>query len=113
MQFILICGEIQEEDYIWGVDSQSLAQQNRRSTQMFTETGIEGVEDFKPAICWTQYFIVAQGYNIRDNHLHEYNNSSILFEKNGKALIIKRTKHIKIRYLFITDRVKNGELSVV
>ena len=34
-------------------------------------------------------------------------------EKNGKALIRKSTDHINIWYLFITDRVNNGEVSVV
>ena len=38
--------------------------------------------------------------------------SAILLEKNGKALSSKRTKHIKIRYFFITDRVKKGDLSL-
>ena len=34
-------------------------------------------------------------------------------EKNGKALSRKRTNYINIWYLFITDRFKNGEVSVV
>ena len=32
--------------------------------------------------------------------------------KNGKSSSSKRTKHINIRYFFITDRVANGELSI-
>ena len=32
---------------------------------------------------------------------------------NGKASSIKITKHIKIQYFSITDRVKNGEVSVM
>ena len=72
-----------------------------------------GVDDFIPAIFWTQYFIAAQGYIVRDNRLHQDNNGSILLEKNGKASSRKITKHVKIRYLFITNRVMNGEVSVV
>ena len=34
-------------------------------------------------------------------------------EKNGKAPSRNQTKHINIHYLFITDRVKNSEVSVV
>ena len=34
-------------------------------------------------------------------------------ENNGKALSIKNTKQINIRYFFITDMVKNCEVSVV
>ena len=33
-------------------------------------------------------------------------------EKNGKASSSKRTKHINIQYYFVTDRIKNKELSV-
>jgi hypothetical protein len=54
----------------------------------------------------------AQGYKIEDNVLHQDNKSSILLEKNGKASSSKRTKHINIRYFFVTDRINKGELSV-
>jgi hypothetical protein len=56
----------------------------------------------------------AQGYDVLDNILfQEDNKSSILLEKNGKASSSNRTKHISIRYFFITDRVKDKEVSVV
>jgi hypothetical protein len=55
----------------------------------------------------------AQGYGVKDNVLFQDNKSSILLEKNGKASSSKRTKHITIRYFFITDRVKKEEVSVV
>ena len=54
----------------------------------------------------------AQGYGIRENILFQDNKSSILLEKNGKASSGKRTKHINVRYFFITDRISKGELSV-
>jgi len=37
----------------------------------------------------------------------------MLLEKNGKASSSKRTKHINIRYFFITDRVNKGEVSLL
>ena len=33
-------------------------------------------------------------------------------ERNGKASSSKRTKHINIRYFFITDRILKGEVKV-
>jgi hypothetical protein len=78
-----------------------------------TETEIVGADDFMPAICWMRYFMKAQGYGVKDNILFQDNKSSILLEKNGKASISKRMKHIKIRYFFITDRVSKKEVSVV
>jgi hypothetical protein len=72
-----------------------------------------GADDFMPAIFWTRYFTKAQGYGVKDNVLFQDNNSSILLEKNGKASISKRMKHINIQYFFITDRVSKEEVSVV
>lgn len=78
-----------------------------------TECELLGVDDFMPMICWTRYFMEAQGYKIDDNILYQDNKSSILLEKNGKASSGRRTKHINIRYFFITDRVAQGEVSIV
>ena len=77
-----------------------------------TEAEIIGADDFMPAICWTRYFMLAQGYDVLDNVLFQDNKSAMLLEKNGKASSSKRTKHIHIRYFFITDRIAQGELSV-
>jgi hypothetical protein len=83
------------------------------NTRSSTETEIVGADNFMPAICWTQYFMKAQGYGVKENVLFQDNKSSIILEKNGKASSSKRTKHINIRYLFITDCVKKEEVSVV
>ena len=40
------------------------------------------------------------------------NQSAILLENNGKKSSSKRTKHINIRYYFITDRIKNDKLKI-
>jgi hypothetical protein len=83
------------------------------NTRSSTETKIVGADDFMPAICWTSYFMKAQGYGVKDNILFQENNISILLEKNGKASISKRTKHINIWYFFITNRASKEEVSVV
>ena len=59
-----------------------------------------------------RYFLEAQGYKITDNILYQDNKSSILLEKNGKLSSGKRTKHINIRYFFVTDRIQSGEVQV-
>jgi hypothetical protein len=83
------------------------------NTRISKETEIVGADDFMPAICWTRYFMKAQGYDVKDNVLFQDNKSSILLEKNGKASSSKRMKHINIRYLFITNRVSKENVSVV
>jgi len=83
------------------------------NTRSSAECEIIGADDFMPAICWTRYFMEAQGYHVEDNILFQDNKSSMLLETNGKASSGKRTKHINIRYFFITDRVSQGEVCVV
>jgi hypothetical protein len=82
------------------------------NTRSSTETEVVGADDFMPAVCWTRYFMQGQGYQVKDNVLYQDNKSAILMEKNGKASSSKRTKHINIRYFFITDRIQKGEVSV-
>ena len=57
-----------------------------------------------------RYFIEEQGYNISQKNLIQENKSSILLENNGKLSISKSTNHIKTRYLFVTDRLAQGDL---
>jgi hypothetical protein len=72
------------------------------------ETEIVGADDFMPAICWTRYFMEAQGYHIQDNILFQDNKSAILLEKNGKALSSKCMKHINIQYFLLPTESKRA-----
>jgi hypothetical protein len=83
------------------------------NTRSSTETEIVGADDFMPAICWTHYFMKAQGYDVKDTVFFQDNKSSILLENNSKSSSSKCTKHINIPYFFITDRVSKEEVSVV
>jgi hypothetical protein len=85
----------------------------RLNTRSSVETEILGAEDFVPTICWTRYFMKAQGYGVKDNVMFQDNKSSILLENNGNASSSKRTNHINIWYFFITDRVSKEEVLVV
>jgi hypothetical protein len=82
------------------------------NTRSSTESELVSVDDCMPAICWTRYFLEAQGYQVSENIVYQDNKSAILLEKNGKASSSKRTKHINIRYFFVTDRIKNQEMTV-
>ncbi len=77
------------------------------------ESEIVGADDFMLVICWTRYFMEAQGYQVQDNILFHNNKSAILLEKNGKASSSKHTKHIHIWYFFIPNRVDKGDVSLV
>ena len=82
------------------------------NTRSLTESELVGVDDMMPSILWTRYFLKAQGYGVSDNIIFQDNKSTMLLERNGRASSSKRTKHINIRYYFITDRISKGEVRV-
>ena len=44
--------------------------------------------------------------------MYQDNQSAILLKNNGRSSSSRRTKNINIRYFFITDRIKKGELKI-
>jgi hypothetical protein len=63
-------------------------------------------------IIWTNNFLKAQGYPVRDTILFQDNMSAIKLERNGRQSSSKRTRHLDIKHFFIKDRVKAGELNI-
>jgi hypothetical protein len=92
----------------------SVSTKQKLNTRSSTESELVGVDDMMPIICWTRYLLLSQGYGIIviENLLLQDNKSSILLEQNGRASSGKRTRHINIRYFFITDRVNMKEISI-
>jgi len=82
------------------------------NTRSSTETELVAADDMMPMILWTNHFLQAQGYATTDTILYQDNQSAMLLEKNGRKSSGKRTKHINMRYYFITDRIRKQDLSV-
>ena len=76
-----------------------------------TESEMIGVNDCMPYILWTRLFLEAQGYDVTNNSIYQDNKSTIILDKNGKASSGKRTKHINMRYFFVTERIQKGDVS--
>jgi hypothetical protein len=64
-------------------------------------------------ILWAQHFLVKQMYLVGRNIILQDNKSSVLLEVNGNASSGKRTRHLAIRYFFITDCVAKKECKIV
>jgi hypothetical protein len=71
-----------------------------------------GAGDAIPQMMWTRYFLEGQGYNVDECILNQDNMSAILLETNGKQSSSRRTKHIRVRYFFIKDRLSNGDITL-
>ena len=82
------------------------------NTRSSTEAEVVGVDDFMPSILWSKLFLEAQGYSVTRNIIYQDNKSAMLLEANGKASSGKRTKHINIRYFFVTDRIQKGDVEL-
>jgi hypothetical protein len=77
-----------------------------------TEAELVAVSECMPQVLWTRYFLEAQGYDVRESIIYQDNMSAEVLEKNGRRSSGKRTRHINIRYFFVADRVKAGEVSI-
>ena len=53
-----------------------------------------------------------QGYDMEPSLLYQDNMSAILLETNGKASSSRRTKHIKVKYFYIKEKVDDGEIVI-
>ena len=81
-------------------------------TRSSTEAELVSLYDVLPQILWTRIFLDSQGYGISDSVVHQDNKSTILLAENGRMSSSKRTRHLNIRYFFVTDCVKAKELSI-
>ena len=68
-------------------------------------------------ILWHRYygprhFLAAQGEHIPTTTIYQDNKSTILLAENGKASSGKRTKHLDVRYFFVTDKIKKGKVKI-
>ena len=75
------------------------------NTNSSTESKLLGVYDLLTQVIWTQYFLKEKGFIIHNNVIYQDNQSAIKLENNGRRLISKRTRHINVRYYFITDSI--------
>lgn len=90
----------------------SSSTRQKLNTKSSTEAELVGAGDLMPQVLWTRYFLQVQGYSVDESVMYQDNKSAILLEQNGKGSSSKRTRHINIRYFFITDRIEAGEVTV-
>jgi hypothetical protein len=89
----------------------STSKKQKLNTKSSTEAELVGVDDVLPQALWTKYFMEAQGYGVT-TILNQDNQSTIKLSENGKSSSGQGTRHINIRYFFITDRVTRKEVAI-
>ena len=83
------------------------------NTKSSTEAELIGASDYLPHTLYVKLFMAAQGYPIDEAIFHQDNESAIKMEQNGKASCGQRSRHIDIRYFFITDHAKRHSINIL
>jgi hypothetical protein len=78
-------------------------------TKSSTEAELVGVSDGASQVIWVRNFLLAQGLEIGPALVWQDNKSTLAMMEKGRSTS-SRTKHISIRYFFITDRVQSGDV---
>jgi Reverse transcriptase (RNA-dependent DNA polymerase) len=82
------------------------------NTKSTTEAELVGASDYLPNTLFVKMFMTAQGYPITQAVFYQDNESAIKMESNGKASCGQRSRHIDIRYFFITDHAKRQSITI-
>ena len=90
----------------------NLSTKQKINTRSSTVAELVAVNDAIGLILWTRLFLTVQGFTVKDNVVFQDNQSAMLLEKNDKRSSGKQTRHLDIRYFFVTDNIKQGNISV-
>jgi hypothetical protein len=82
------------------------------NTKSSTEVELVAIDDAMGQVLWTRHFLAAQGLSVPTTTIYQDNKSTILLAENGSTSSSKRTRHLDVRYYFVTDKVKNGEVKI-
>ena len=90
----------------------SISRKQGMNTRSSTEAEVVAADKVVGPMLWTRLFLEAQGYPVEENILFQDNKSAMLLEANGRKSAGKRSRHLNIRYFFVTDQVEKGNLSI-
>jgi hypothetical protein len=82
------------------------------NTRSSTEAEIVAADEAVGPMLWTRRFLEHQGYPVKNNILYQDNRSAILLESNGRKSAGKRSRHLDIRYFFVTDQKEKKQISI-
>jgi len=70
------------------------------------------IDDAMGQVLWMRNFLAEQGQYVPTTTIYQDNKSTILLAENGRASSSKRTRHLNVRYYFVTDQIKKGYVKV-
>ena len=97
---------------ICGAVLHSKSSKQNLNSKSSTESEIIGVSDYLPYALWMGYFLEHQGYKLKENLVHQDNQSSIKMDVNGRNSYTGNSRHVKVRYFFTKDLVDKKEIRI-
>ena len=91
---------------------QGKATKQKLNTKSSTEAELVGASDYIPWTVWAKWFLGDQGYKLKRNIFFQDNESAMKLESNGKKSAGDKSRHISIRYFFITDVLKRENIEL-
>ncbi len=91
---------------------QTMSIKQKLNTKSSTEAELVAVDDVMNQLLWSYYFLKEQGYAPKKTIIKQDNQSTSRLIKNGKRSSGKRTRHIDIRYFFITDKLQTENIEI-
>ena len=92
--------------------TQSKSTKQKINTRSSTKSELVAADDMIGQVVWTHNFLEAQGFPIKRSIIYQDNQSAMLLEKNGRSSAGKRSRHMNIKYFYITDQIKQDRLEV-
>ena len=82
------------------------------NTKSSTEAELVGISDYLPYNLWARLFMEEQGFKLKSNTIFQDNQSTIKMGTNGRTSCTGNSRHIDVRYFFVSDRVKKKEVKI-
>ena len=90
----------------------SISSKQKTNARSSTEAELIGIDDVISQVLWTKLFMEHQGIEIKQNIIFQDNKSTILLAENGRHSTGKRSRHLNIKYFYITNQLEKKEMEI-
>jgi hypothetical protein len=81
-------------------------------TKSSAEAELVALADSATQVLWSREFLQEQGYILGAAKIYQDNQAAIRMMNGGRASTSPKSRHINVRYFFLTDRIAAGEVTL-